>query len=35
VENGEKFPPICIFPEGGTSNSRYLLSFKKGAFIGE
>ena len=30
-----RFPPLCIFPEGGTSNSRYLLSFKKGAFIGE
>lgn len=28
------FPPICIFPEGGTSNSRYLLTFKRGAFVG-
>lgn len=35
IESGENFPPLCIFPEGGTSNSRYLLSFKKGAFLAE
>lgn len=27
-----KYPPICIFPEGGTSNGHYLLPFKRGAF---
>jgi lysophosphatidylcholine acyltransferase/lyso-PAF acetyltransferase len=35
IEQGARFPPLCIFPEGGTSNSKYLLQFKKGAFIGE
>jgi lysophosphatidylcholine acyltransferase / lyso-PAF acetyltransferase len=28
-------PPIIIYPEGCTSNGRYLLQFKKGAFVGE
>lgn len=27
-----EYPPICIFPEGGTSNGKYLLAFKRGAF---
>ena len=27
-----EYPPICVFPEGGTSNGQYLLSFKRGAF---
>ena len=35
IEQGMRFPPLCIFPEGTTSNSRYILSFKKGAFISE
>ena len=26
------FPPILIFPEGATSNSKTLMRFKKGAF---
>lgn len=25
---------MCVFPEGGTSNGRYLLAFKRGAFQG-
>ena len=29
---GKNMSPLCIFPEGTTSNNRYLLSFKKGAF---
>ena len=24
---------MCVFPEGGVSNGRHLLTFKKGAFI--
>lgn len=28
------FPPICIFPEGTTTNGNYLMRFKKGAFVG-
>jgi len=27
-----QFPPICIFPEGGTSNGNQIMSFKRGAF---
>jgi hypothetical protein len=26
--------PLIIFPEGGTSNGKYLTEFKKGAFVG-
>jgi lysophosphatidylcholine acyltransferase/lyso-PAF acetyltransferase len=29
-----KYPPLIIFPEGGTTNGRYLVKFKKGAFVG-
>jgi lysophosphatidylcholine acyltransferase/lyso-PAF acetyltransferase len=27
-----QYPPICIFPEGGTTNGKYLMQFKRGAF---
>lgn len=26
------YPPICIFPEGGTTNGKQIMSFKRGAF---
>jgi 1-acyl-sn-glycerol-3-phosphate acyltransferase len=32
VELTGKYPPICIFPEGGTSNGHYILPLKRGAF---
>eukprot|EP00825_Cyclidium_porcatum_P025281 TRINITY_DN2752_c0_g1_i1.p1 TRINITY_DN2752_c0_g1~~TRINITY_DN2752_c0_g1_i1.p1 ORF type:complete len:241 (+),score=37.84 TRINITY_DN2752_c0_g1_i1:296-1018(+) len=32
IKKGAIQRPICIFPEGTTSNNQYLLSFKKGAF---
>ncbi|KRW98563.1 hypothetical protein PPERSA_00055 [Pseudocohnilembus persalinus] len=32
IKNGKNFAPILIFPEGTTTNGRYLLDFKKGAF---
>ena len=28
-------PPLSIFPEGVTTNNKYLVRFKRGAFIGE
>ena len=28
------YPPLIIYPEGGTSNGTHLLKFKKGAFAG-
>ena len=28
------YPPLIIYPEGGTSNGTHLLQFKKGAFAG-
>ena len=28
------YPPLVIYPEGGTSNGTHLLKFKKGAFAG-
>jgi len=27
-------PPILIFPEGTTTNGKYIISFKTGAFVG-
>ena len=27
-----KAPPVMIFPEGCTTNEKYLIKFKKGAF---
>lgn len=32
IEQSDDYNPIVIFPEGGTSNGQYLLSFKRGAF---
>jgi len=31
--DGEDLNPICIFPEGTTTNGTHLLKFKKGAFL--
>ena len=31
-DSGRRFNPICIFPEGTTTNGNYLLNFKRGAF---
>jgi lysophosphatidylcholine acyltransferase/lyso-PAF acetyltransferase len=28
------FPPLILYPEGGTTNGTHLINFKKGAFIG-
>jgi hypothetical protein len=28
-------PPLIVYPEGCTSNGKYLLQFKKGTFVGE
>eukprot|EP00928_Gymnodinium_smaydae_P039454 TRINITY_DN26950_c0_g1_i1.p1 TRINITY_DN26950_c0_g1~~TRINITY_DN26950_c0_g1_i1.p1 ORF type:complete len:520 (+),score=110.82 TRINITY_DN26950_c0_g1_i1:63-1622(+) len=28
-----RFPPVCIFPEGTTTNGRALIQFKRGAFV--
>jgi lysophosphatidylcholine acyltransferase/lyso-PAF acetyltransferase len=32
IKDGKVFPPVMIFPEGTTTNGKYLISFKKGAF---
>lgn len=32
IEHLGEYPPICIFGEGGTSNGKYILQFKRGAF---
>ena len=29
---GNILTPLCIFPEGTTTNGKYILKFKKGAF---
>ena len=31
-DGGRRFNPICIFAEGTTTNGKYLLNFKRGAF---
>ena len=33
-EENPNYDPIVIFSEGGTTNGRYLIKFKKGAFVG-
>jgi len=32
TEETDRFEPIVIFVEGGTTNGKYLINFKKGAF---
>jgi lysophosphatidylcholine acyltransferase/lyso-PAF acetyltransferase len=32
IMEGKVSGKLCIFPEGATSNGKYLLTFKKGAF---
>ena len=31
-DSGQKFNPLCIFPEGTTTGGTHLLPFKRGAF---
>jgi 1-acyl-sn-glycerol-3-phosphate acyltransferase len=31
--NKKSFAPLCLFPEGTTTNGKFLLKFKKGAFF--
>ena len=33
IRSGKNYPQVLIFPEGTTTNGRYLISFKKGAFF--
>lgn len=33
MQNPILWPPLCIFPEGTTTNGRFLIPFKTGAFI--
>ena len=33
-ESDTRYDPLCIFPEGGTTNGEYLINFKRGAFVG-
>ncbi|CDW83074.1 acyltransferase family protein [Stylonychia lemnae] len=35
IEYLGQYPPLCIFPEGGTTNGRYIVNLKKGAFIAD
>lgn len=32
IEEEGKYPPLVIYPEGGTSNGTHILKFKTGAF---
>jgi lysophosphatidylcholine acyltransferase/lyso-PAF acetyltransferase len=32
IRQAKNFPPIHIFPEGTTTNGKYIISYKKGAF---
>jgi len=32
IMDGKFIPPLCVFPEGTTSNNKHILSFKKGCF---
>jgi hypothetical protein len=34
LSQNQVLPPLVIFPEGCTTNMRYLIEFKKGAFKG-
>lgn len=33
IKSGKNYPKILIFPEGTTTNGKYMISFKKGAFV--
>ena len=33
IEENGVLKPLCVFPEGATSNGSYLLSFKRGVFL--
>jgi lysophosphatidylcholine acyltransferase/lyso-PAF acetyltransferase len=33
IRANKNYPPVMIFPEGTTTNGKYLISFKKGAFF--
>jgi len=33
IMKGKRLPSVMIFPEGTTTNGKYLISFKKGAFM--
>jgi len=35
VEQSKNFAKLLVFPEGGTSNGKGLLRFKKGPFVAE
>lgn len=35
LKNGGTFNQLLVFPEGTTTNNKYVIGFKKGAFVGE
>lgn len=35
IEDSEHYNPLLLFPEGGTTNGRQLMKFRKGAFFSE